>query len=263
MNGAPTERFTTRARAYAAYRPGYAVGAVDEVLRGLDGATDDGADGVRWGGRALDVGAGTGIFSRLLAGRGVEVVGVEPNEAMRSMAEACAGVTLVDGVAEATGVEAGGFGLVVCAQAFHWFDAAAAFVEFARVLARPGRVALVWNARVSDGGFIDGYRALIGRHPGTSGVSTRWRADTDVLALMRGAYGNARSAVFEHGDRLDLEGVLGRAMSASYVPNRGWARERFEGELALLFGEHATRDGDGVERVSWAHETGVFVSEVG
>lgn len=264
----PTERFTSRAEAYARYRPGYPAAAVDAVLEGLGGSSvrEDGR--VVWPGVAADVGAGTGIFSRLLAGRGATVWAVEPNVAMREAGGAVGGggdgadgVRWRAGTGEATGLEAGSVGLVSCAQAFHWLDGERALEEFARVLAPGGRVALVWNVR-EGGAFLDGYAALIGAHAGAN-VSGTWLEGVDVEALLGGWFGGARSAVFGHGEWMDAAGVLGRAMSASYVPNRGWARERFEGELMALFARHAERGDDGVERVWWGHETRVFLAESG
>ena len=63
--------FTNLASRYARYRPGYSPFVLD-VFAGL-----------KRGGLCADVGAGTGICSRLLAERGLHVVAVEPNDAMR------------------------------------------------------------------------------------------------------------------------------------------------------------------------------------
>ncbi|MGH9143936.1 MAG: class I SAM-dependent methyltransferase, partial [Vicinamibacterales bacterium] len=61
-NDHPICRFHDRAEDYAKYRPGYPVDAVDALLKGLPGPAT-----------AADIGAGTGILSRLLAQRGVHV----------------------------------------------------------------------------------------------------------------------------------------------------------------------------------------------
>lgn len=73
----PTRRFSDRADAYARFRPSYPASAIDAILAGLaPPATLE----------AADVGAGTGIASRLLGDRGVRVAAVEPNAAMRAAA---------------------------------------------------------------------------------------------------------------------------------------------------------------------------------
>jgi SAM-dependent methyltransferase len=86
----PRERFTATVDRYARHRPDYPEALLDWLA------------GLVSGRRAVDLGAGTGILTRQLAARGWDVVGVEPNAAMRERA-AAAGGTYVDGSAEATG----------------------------------------------------------------------------------------------------------------------------------------------------------------
>ena len=103
----------------------------------------------------VDLGAGTGLFTRLLAARGdaevAAVVAVEPAEAMRAVLErevaAPSGgrVRAVPGTGEATGLPTASADVVVAAQAWHWVDAAAGSAEAARVLRPGGRLAAVWN----------------------------------------------------------------------------------------------------------------------
>src|SRR4051812_29902068 len=130
----PTERFSDRARDYVRFRPSYPSEAIDEVLRGLPAGIV-----------CADVGAGTGISARLVADRGVKVIAVEPNAAMRGAATPHELVEWRAGTAEATGLGTAAVDLVVCAQAFHWFDPARALEEFHRILRPGGRVALMWN----------------------------------------------------------------------------------------------------------------------
>src|SRR5439155_1443196 len=96
---------------------------------------------------AADVGAGTGIASRQLAAHGVRVLAVEPNAEMRAAAIRHPGIEWRAGTAEATGLDSGIVGLVLCAQAFHWFRAQHALAEFSRILRPGGRLALMWNSR--------------------------------------------------------------------------------------------------------------------
>src|SRR5262245_49009958 len=91
----PTGRFTQRADDYAVYRPTYPAAAIDAILDGLGAPARL---------VAADVGAGTGIASRLLAERGVRVLAVEPNAAMRAVAAAHPRVEAHVGTAEATGL---------------------------------------------------------------------------------------------------------------------------------------------------------------
>ena len=125
-NGPDTvERFSDRSTDYVRYRPTYPAEAIDTILAGL---------GPREELVAADVGAGTGISARLVGDRGVRVVAVEPNEAMRRAAAPHPNVAWVAGRAEATGLRGQSVDLVICAQSFHWFRAAEALRECARIL---------------------------------------------------------------------------------------------------------------------------------
>src|SRR6266436_5561984 len=97
----PTGRFSGLAGSYAKYRPSYPEVALTFILDHC---------GLQPGSLLIDVGSGTGISSRLLAQRGVRVIGVEPNADMRARAEAeplppgCPVPVYQDGRAEATGL---------------------------------------------------------------------------------------------------------------------------------------------------------------
>src|SRR4029450_1148231 len=92
----PRERFSGAAAGYARHRPSYPAAIVDGVLT---------AAGVKPGDSVADVGCGTGILTRLLAERGTEVVGIDPNEPMLAEARAAGGPARYErGEAEATGL---------------------------------------------------------------------------------------------------------------------------------------------------------------
>src|SRR5262245_30605191 len=90
----PTERFEDRAADYSRFRPSYPAAAIDAAFAGL-GAPPTLV--------AADVGAGTGISSRLLASRGARVIAIEPNAKMRAAAGPHPFVEWRDGRAEALG----------------------------------------------------------------------------------------------------------------------------------------------------------------
>lgn len=98
--------------------------------------------------RVVDLGAGTGILTRIVAALGHQVIPVEPDARMRARLErASPQLTALAGRAEQIPLPDGAVGAVVAGQAYHWFDPEAAHAEIARVL-RPGGVfAPVWNVR--------------------------------------------------------------------------------------------------------------------
>jgi SAM-dependent methyltransferase len=86
----------------------------------------------------LDLAAGTGKLTRALLGVGLEVVAVEPQPELRELLAASVGSERVrEGLAEAIPLPDESVAAVTVADAFHWFDHAAALAEIGRVL-RPG-----------------------------------------------------------------------------------------------------------------------------
>jgi SAM-dependent methyltransferase len=90
----------------------------------------------------VDLGAGTGKLTRLLAKRFVRVIAVEPDAAMRRLIDAGEPVA---GSAESIPLPAGSADAILAAEAFHWFDWELAVPEIARVLRSGGVLALLWN----------------------------------------------------------------------------------------------------------------------
>jgi SAM-dependent methyltransferase len=131
--------FDRGAADYERARPGYPHQVGDVLVRELD---------LGPGSRVCDLAAGTGKFTRLLVGRGLDVVAVEPVPGMRAqLAEVVPDIRVLDGTAESIPLAGASVDAVTVAQAFHWFRFDEALAEIARVL-RPGRgLALVWNRR--------------------------------------------------------------------------------------------------------------------
>lgn len=225
----PKERFSAAVGRYAAHRPSYPDALVDWLLE---------TAGLGPGDPVADVGCGTGISTRLLAARGLDVVGVEPNDAMRAAAEAAGGAHYLKGSAEDTGLTEGGAALVVAAQAFHWFDVPKALAEFRRILRPGGWCAAFWNDRTKDTEFLRGYEALL-REFSSEYAQVRTKADT--LAAIKASPGvrDWRPASFPNAQSFDREGFLGRVYSSSYVLHGVARGDEFRARLEDLFARHA------------------------
>lgn len=230
----PTRRFSTRVEDYVRYRPTYPEGVIG-ILGEHAGLTA--------GSVVADVGAGTGKFTQLLLAHGCTVYAVEPNREMRSAAEqALAAVypmtfRAVDGRAEATTLPKGSADLIVCAQAFHWFDGAKAAAEFRRILRPGGHVAIVFNERDAvRSPFLKGYDELL-RRRGTdyTDVSKGSRA-IDEARLAALFAGRVERFDLPNKQILDWQGLRGRLMSASYTPLPGQpGHEEIIAELRVLY----------------------------
>lgn len=94
--------------------------------------------------RVLDVGAGTGIASQQLAGRGADVLAVEPDARMAALAQA-KGIPTEIAMFEAWDPAGRTFDLVVFAASFHWVNAAVALPKVREILTYGGHLALLWN----------------------------------------------------------------------------------------------------------------------
>lgn len=248
-----TERFSDRVADYVRYRPDYPA-ALLEWLRSAHGVTP------AW--RIADVGAGTGISSKMFLDAGHSVIAVEPNAAMRSAGLEWLGgdpkFKAVDGRADATTLADDSVDLVSVAQAFHWFDPAATRREFHRILRPGGLAAIYWNSRrLTSTPFLAGYEALLQTY-GTDYTSVAERYGDEPR--MRGWFGEGwrGTAEFDHCQLLNFDALRGRLMSSSYAPKPDHPNhEPMMAALRKLFDECAV---DG--RISFDYDTRVYVGEV-
>jgi SAM-dependent methyltransferase len=248
-----TERFSDRVADYVRYRPTYPA-AMLEWLRDAHGVTSS------W--RVADVGAGTGISSKMFLDAGHAVVAVEPNAAMRAAAvewlHGYPQFRAVDGRADATTLDDDSVDLVSVAQAFHWFDPAATRREFHRILRPGGLAAIYWNSRRLDGTpFLLGYEALLQQY-GTDYVSVAERYGDEPR--MREWFGAGWKGMIEieHKQWLDFDALRGRLMSSSYAPKPGHPQHApMIDALRALF-DATAMDG----RISFDYDTRVYVGEL-
>jgi SAM-dependent methyltransferase len=98
--------------------------------------------------RVVDLGAGTGKFTRLLTPLSHQVIAIEPVNAMRqAFVQSFPDIEVASGTAQALPLPDSNVDAVLCAQAFHWFAERKALEEIHRVLKPGGRLGLVWNVR--------------------------------------------------------------------------------------------------------------------
>lgn len=242
----PLSRFSERAADYANYRPGYPTAAIDSILEGLDKPSQL---------VAADIGAGTGISSRLLAERGMRVLAIEPNAEMIQAALLHPLVEFQDGTAENTNLPSTSVDLVVCFQSFHWFDPKLTLLEFRRILKPTGRLAVVWNDRDRSDEFTQSYTRLVqiasNYHPAESRL-----VSVDPL-LASPLFPNVRCHTFAYRQELDLDGLIGRAMSVSYIPRSGLLCSQLVSDLKELY----NRSGDENGKVYLVYRTSVYLAQ--
>lgn len=250
---ATTQRFSNRVANYIKYRPGYP-GEVLEFLKQRAGLST--------GSVVADIGSGTGIFTKLLLDKGYTVYAVEPNDDMRkSSVEQLRNYQnfhVINGTAEQTTLQAHSVDLVVCAQAFHWFDQQLTQAEFKRILKPNGQVALIWNNRqVEYDAFAIAYELLLQQEASDyNEVNHRNITDLDFTNFFKN--GKYQLEKYCNVQVFDEDGLVGRAFSSSYVPPKDTeAGQAFLADLKTLFDQYQT-DGS----INFMYQTEIYLGKV-
>jgi SAM-dependent methyltransferase len=104
---------------------------------------------------AVDLAAGTGLFTRALFGRAAQVIAVEPDERMRAvLTRRSPQLRVLEGWGEAIPLPDGCADAVFVSTAWHWFDPERAVPEIARVLKPGGRLGVTWTSRDRDADWV-------------------------------------------------------------------------------------------------------------
>lgn len=221
----PLSLFSDRATDYVKYRPSYPAAAINTILERLGDPSQL---------TAADVGAGTGIASRMLAERGVRVTAIEPNASMRQAADPHPLVDFFDATAEATNLPEASVDVLTSFQAFHWFNPIPTLSEFRRILKPSGRLALVWNDRAADDQFSIDFNRLILKAGSNIGRTGKARGAVDLILSSSPHFVNIRCHTFTHRRELDLFGTISYALSKSFAPREGSAHQQLISDLKEL-----------------------------
>jgi len=249
----PDLRFSDRVDSYAKYRPGYPAALLNFLTAecGLSPAL-----------AVADIGAGTGLLTRLFLDNGNPVWAVEPDPAMRAAAERELGFAFpsfhsVAGSAEATKLPEASIDFWTAGQAFHWFDPALARAE-ARCILRPGGWAvLVWNVRRTDATpFLTAYEQFLSNY----GKDYLGGHGGDTAAARAVFFGGSvpRQAAFESVQHFDAAGLRGRFLSSSYAPAPAAPEcERILAALNPVFEAHQSGG-----QVAFEYTTEVYAAQI-
>lgn len=215
-----TNRFSDRVDNYVKYRPHYP----EDVIGFLKTEKIISENSV-----IADIGSGTGISCDLFLKHNYKVIGVEPNEPMRLAAESLLKkysdqklFVSVNGTAENTTLENNSVDVIVCAQAFHWFNNEIFKAECKRILKPKGYVVLMWNDRRTDStDFLKVYEDFLQMF-GTDYKEINHK-NTQEKSQFDNFFGkeNYSEQSFYNYQDVNFEGLKGRVLSSSYMPNEG------------------------------------------
>jgi len=220
----PTKRFSNRVENYVRYRPSYPA----EIVPFLESKL-----GLQKQHRIVDVGSGTGLFAEILLKQGYSVIGIEPNEDMRTAGEQrlghYPGFTSRRHRAEQTGLRHESVDLITVAQAFHWMDREKTKKEFERILKPGGHIVLAWNLRLKNTPFLREYDQL----------KDEFALEAQIINKISGPELQAffeplpmQIDRFSNVQMLDFDSLKGQLLSSSYIPLPG--HESYDSMISKL-----------------------------
>lgn len=245
-----TSRFSNRVENYIKYRPSYPAELVSYFLN----------EGILKPGYIIDdIGSGTGISSEIFLKEGYRVIGVEPNKDMRKAAERLlAGYKnfeSVNGTAEETTLAGNSIDLIICAQAFHWFDTEKSREEFKRIIKPDRYTSLIWNSRRFDTPFLKDYEELLQQF-GTDYNEIKHNNITDDVIKNFFQNNEVKFAEFDYVQKFDFSGLKGRLLSSSYVPDEKDSKTiSMLADLQKVFDKHQVDN-----KIDFAYKTKIYSS---
>ena len=160
--------------------------------------------------RVADIGAGTGIMTRVLLALGHDTVAVEPDAQMRHQLSSAARVEAIAGSAESLPLLDADVDAAVAAQSYHWFDPERAHPELARVVRRGGVFAAIWNDRDESVAWVNEYTEII------EGDRGQQDHGPDIVPAFGNLFGPVESAQFRHSGSHTPDSLVALLQSRSY-----------------------------------------------
>lgn len=170
----------------------------------------------------VDVGAGTGLFSRTLVHRAAQVIAVEPDARMRKVLTARSpGVRVLEGHGESIPLPDAAADAVFVSSAWHWMDHKRAVPEIGRVLRDGGRLGLIWTSRDRQVDWVRNLDRLPGQDTSEAESAVRFRRRLDFVLpeprifhnIARETFGFVRTMTVE--DVVAMLGTYSRVIVAS------------------------------------------------
>ncbi len=175
---------------------------------------------------AVDLAAGTGLLTRVLAGKVPQVVAVEPDRRMRAVLRARSpDVRVTEGRGEAIPLPDASADGVFVSSAWHWMDPGLAIPEIGRVLRDGGRFGAIWTGRDRQAGWVrdadwmqwgraDGAQTAASADQGAARSGSR---RGEIALPDTGLFGNAETASFGFIRPMTISDMVGMLATYSAV----------------------------------------------
>ena len=164
----------------------------------------------------VDLGAGTGRFTKLLTSCNAHLIAVEPVAGMRQkFTTQLPTIEILEGTAERIPLGDQVADVIVCAQAFHWFNGTVALPEIFRVLKLKGKLILIWNVRDLSDPLQAALSDIMNPHEdGAPRYQTmRWKAPFEHTTL----FSPLEQLAFPTMQTGDVNMVVDRVASVSFI----------------------------------------------
>ena len=240
--------YTDLAEAYLK-RPDYAQQAIDRMIE---------IAGIAEGGMVCDVGAGAAHLTLKLAGYGLNVYAVEPNDAMRAngirRTKEFSNVQWFEGVGEHTGMEDGKFDLVTFGSSFNVCDRQKALLETKRILKEKAWFACMWNHRDLDDPLQKEIEGILKSQIDGYQYGTRREDQTEVIG---------QSGLFQKVIRVEGK-VVHEILAQDFIEgwySHGTVQRQSEDKFNLIIGEiRKLIEAEGKEYIKVLYTTRIWMA---
>lgn len=208
----------------------------------------------------VDLGCGTGLSSFIWRSSAQQIVGVEPNDGMREIAQETLAATqgaehisFIPAFSNSLPLASGSVDVVTCSQSFHWMDPVSTLAEVARILNEGGVFAAYdcdwpasvdWRVEQAYTQLIEAADATISRHAREEDLVHKWPKHEHLKYIEgSGHFRFAKEIVFHNTEPCNAARYIGLAISQGGVQTvlqSGWSAD-IQAELARFqhtVGEH-------------------------
>jgi ubiquinone/menaquinone biosynthesis C-methylase UbiE len=236
--------FDNKSRPYSIGRPMYPEAIIHKIKDLGIGAQSS----------IADIGAGTGLLTKMLGQLECDIFAVEPNmEMLNECKNYCSSnpnIHYIHAPAEDTQLKDNSIDFITIAQAFHWFDKQLCKAEFQRILKADGYVLILWNEMLADSDLAKEYTSLLHKYKNyeTAGISKDFDPDKEKRSFFGQEF---EKVYYENRQTVTEKGFIGNALSLSYTPAESDNNYSvFLKELCSLFNKY---EEDG--KVTFEYET--------